>query len=342
MTLKPISNPPNHFHKSYLEWIDAPPVAQLRVYEEHSKSILSKNDSPDIPFRWSINPYRGCFHACAYCYARPSHQYLDFGAGSDFETRIVVKVDAPILLRKAFMAKSWQGEPILFSGNTDCYQPLELSYELTRSCLKVCHEFKNPVMLITKGAIIRRDIDILSALSRDASAHVVISLAFSDDKMAKEIEPGAPRPSVRLRALKELSDAGIQTGIALAPVIPGLNDSQIPELLERAKEAGASSAFITLLRLPAEVKEIFSEKITNSFPSRALKILNQTRDMKSGQLNRSEFGTRMSGDGARWDAIEWLFNSTCKKLGLNNRDEGYGEKFVHSTFERPSSQLKLL
>jgi DNA repair photolyase len=200
------NNPPNPFHHSQVEWIDAPEET-LQVYEEQARSILSENDSPDISFRYSLNPYRGCFHACAYCYARPSHHYLDFGAGTDFERKIVAKVNAPALLRETFMRPRWQGEPIVFSGNTDCYQPLELSYALTRGCLEVCREFKNPVFIITKGAIIRRDIDLLKELHRCASVHVTMSIAFSDDELSRLIEPGAPRPSVRFRALEELAAA---------------------------------------------------------------------------------------------------------------------------------------
>jgi DNA repair photolyase len=318
-TPKAVLNPPNPYQKQFCEWIDAPPVAELKIYEEQARSIISKNDSPDISFTYSINPYRGCFHACAYCYARPSHQYLDFGAGTDFERKIVVKTNAPLLLKKAFQKKTWKKETVVLSGNTDCYQPLELSYELTRACLQVCLDYENPVAIITKGAIIRRDLELLSALAKKGLVHVTMSIAFADDGQSKLIEPGAPRPSVRFRALKELSEAGIPTGVACAPVIPALNDSQIPEILSKAKACGASSAFMTLLRLPAEVKIIFQERLREHFPLRAHKVINQIKQMRGGELYRSAFGSRMRGDGEQWDVIRWIFLSSCEKYGLNQR-----------------------
>ncbi len=338
--LRRVKNPPNPYHHSHLEWLDVePPEVELEIYEEQAKSILSENKSPDVGFRYSVNPYRGCFHGCAYCYARPSHQYLDFGAGTDFERKLIVKTNAPRLLREAFMRPSWRGELIIFSGNTDCYQPLELSYELTRKCLTVCHEFKNPVAIITKGAIIRRDVSLLQALARDASVHVTISLAFHDDETSKLLEPYAPRPSIRLRALRELAGAGIPVGIGLAPVIPGLNDHQIAQILQAAHEHGATTAFMTLVRLPREVKPVFIERLQNSFPNRAKKVLAGIEEMRGGRLNRSDFGGRMHGEGARWEAIEWMFAETCKKLGMNKIDDSDFES--KSTFRRPTGQLEL-
>lgn len=336
--LKPVSNPPNPYHKTIVEWLDCPPNAQLQVYEEEVKSILSTNDSPDIGFEYSINPYRGCFHGCAYCYARPTHQYIDFGAGSDFERKIVAKVNAAEKLREAFMKKSWQGEEIVFSGVTDCYQPLEARYELTRRCLEVCAEFRNPVAIITKGALIRRDIDVLKRLNEHASLKVMMSIAFSDDKMSKEIEPNAPRPSVRFRAMEELAAAGISVGVGCAPVICGLNDSQIPAILEEAKNCGATTAFMTLLRLPAEVKDVFLERLQQTYPDRFNKVVNQLKEMKGGKLNRTEFGKRMRGEGPQWEAIRFLFKNSCEKLGLNKKGEGQERV---STFRRPERQLKL-
>lgn len=335
MGLKLINNPPHPWNDIQREWIDAPPAADLDVYEEESKTILSENDSPDIGFRFSLNPYRGCFHACAYCYARPTHQYWDFGAGTDFERKIIVKTNAPEKLREAFMRKSWQGELIVFSGNTDCYQPLEASYRLTRGCLDVCREFRNPVGLITKSAIIRRDIDVLSALTREASAHVYFSIAFADDKMARAIEPGAPLPSTRFAAMRALSEAGIPVGVSVAPTIPGLNDSQIAEILERAYENGARRAFRVLLRLPSEVKSVFIERLTSAYPDRVQKVLNAMREMRGGKLYQSEFGKRGSGSGQRWEAIEWLFDLTCKKLGINQTREKDMHGDAPTTFRRP-------
>lgn len=330
-------NPPNRFQSKWIEWLDEVPDQPLQVFEERAKSIVSTNDSPDIALKHSVNPYRGCFHACAYCYARPSHQYLDFGAGTDFERKLVVKVNAPELLRETFDSKKWKGEPIVFSGNTDCYQPLEHQYELTRRCLRVCVEYRNPVYIITKGALVRRDLDLLLELKESAHVSVIISLAFSDDDESRLVEPGAPRPSVRLRALRELSEAGIRTGISLSPLIPGLNDRQIPEIMAAAAAAGATTAFSVLLRLPAEVREVFAQRIEAAFPTRAAKMLSQIRDMKDGELNRSEFGTRMKGSGPRWEALKWLFDEQCKKYGFNT---GHSKELA-PTFRRPTAQLSL-
>lgn len=339
--LKPVSNPPNPYSKLDLEWIDAAPDAALTIYEEEAKSIITRNSSPDIPFSFSVNPYRGCFHGCAYCYARPTHQYLDFGAGSDFERKIVAKVNAPSLLRAEFMKRSWKGEPLTFSGITDCYQPLEASYRLTRGCLEVCRDFSNPVSIVTKGALIRRDLDLLREIHERSSLQVYMSIAFADDDLSKKLEPGAPRPSTRFRAMRELTAAGISVGVGLAPVIPGLNDREIPSILELAKEAGASSAFMTLVRLPKEVKPVFLERLNEEFPSRAKKVVSQIGAMKDGTLNRSQFGTRMVGNGPQWDAVEFLFNRTVERLGLRaGAHEPEGPR--RSTFRRPGEQLTLL
>lgn len=235
---RPVSNPPNPYSSTEVEWLGEAPPATLAVYEEEARSMLSENKSPDLPFRWSINPYRGCMHACAYCYARPSHQYLGWGAGTDFDRKIVVKTNAPEVLRAEFMRPAWEGESIVFSGITDCYQPLEASYALTRRCLEVCLDFQNPVSITTKGALVRRDVDLLGKLAKRARATVHMSIPFPSDEMARKIEPYASRASHRFEALKALSDAGVATGIAIAPVIPGLNDTAIPELLARAHEAG--------------------------------------------------------------------------------------------------------
>ena len=219
--MRRVSNPPNPWHTTHAEWLGEPPEAQLEIYEEKARSIISENDSPDIGFRYSVNPYRGCFHACAYCFARPTHQYLDWGAGTDFERKIVVKVNAPELLRKELSCKSWKGDTIVFSGVTDAYQPLEAVYGITRRCLEVLLEFRNPVGIVTKGALIRRDTDLLSALAREAAARVFVSIAFADDATARKLEPGVAPPSQRFEALAALSRAGVETGIAASPVIPG-------------------------------------------------------------------------------------------------------------------------
>ncbi len=338
-----VNNPPNPYHKSLNEWIDCAPPAELQIFEERAKTVLTENKSPDIGFRFGVNPYRGCFHGCAYCYARPSHQYLDFGAGTDFERKIIVKINAPEKLDEELSKKRLSNEWICFSGNTDCYQPLEASYELTRRCLEVCLKHRRPVSIITKGAIIRRDIDLLVKLHETSGVEVHMSIAFDDDQDSKLIEPGAPRPSVRFRALKEISEAGIPTRIAVAPIICGLNDAQIPAILERAKDAGAQSAFMTVLRLPRQVKDVFSERVVTAMPQRAAKILSQIRAARGGVLNRSEFGERMRGEGPRWEMVEWLFSSNCKRLGLTSnggfRTIASGTKRLNEVRRNPQLSL---
>ncbi len=330
-------NPQNRFVASTVEWSEPAPYAQLEVLEERAKSIVAENDSPDLPFRFSVNPYRGCFHACAYCYARPSHQYWGFGAGTDFERKIVAKVNAAALLHERFERKDWQGERIVFSGNTDCYQPLEAARKLTRACLEVCAEYKNPVVIITKNQLVQRDLDVLTRLHERAHVLVFVSIPFADDDKARAIEPGASAPSKRFEALAALSAAGIETGIAVAPIIPGLNDADIPKLLERAKAAGASRAFRTLLRLPAEVAQVFEPRLREAFPDTADKVMNTLVQLRSGRKNDPRFGERMHGQGPRWKMIDDLFELHCQKRGLT-----LGERAsAATTFERPRAQLRL-
>jgi DNA repair photolyase len=335
MPFRRVENPPNPWKSVHLEWLDAPPpAAALEIYEEHAQTILSENDSPDIGFRYSLNPYRGCFHACAYCYARPSHQYWDFGAGTDFERKLIVKVNAAEKLRETFLKKAWCGERIAFSGNTDCYQPLEASYELTRRCLEVCRDFRNPVGIITKSALVRRDAALIGEIHRLAQAYTTVSIPFADAAMARKIEPNAPSPQARLEAVRALAAAGVPVGVALAPIIPGLNDSQIPEILERARDHGATSAFHILLRLPLEVKDVFFARLAEAYPDRVAKVEHAIKEMRGGKLYDSRFGMRGKGTGERWEAIAWLFELTCKRLGLNV-DREMARPTPPQTFRRP-------
>ncbi|MCA9525823.1 MAG: urease subunit gamma [Myxococcales bacterium] len=236
MSLLAVQNPPNPWASTDVEWIGPPPTAKLQIYVDQTREILARNDSPDLPFTWSVNPYRGCFHGCAYCYARPTHQYLGFGAGTDFDRKIVVKTNIAERLRAELSKPSWQGDAIAFSGNTDCYQPLEASLRLTRGCLEVCAEYKNPVYIITKSKLVRRDAALLGRLARETDARVAVSIPFADDDDARLLEPFASPPSKRFETLRVLRDAGVPTTVSLAPTIPGLNDAQIPEILERARE----------------------------------------------------------------------------------------------------------
>jgi DNA repair photolyase len=333
----PVSNPPNPWDSTHAEWLGEPPAARLEVFEERAKSIIAKNDSPDVGFEYSINPYRGCFHACAYCYARSSHEYLGFGAGTDFDRKIVVKTNAPELLRAELTRRSWKGDVIAFSGNTDCYQPLEAIYELTRRCLETCLEFRNPVGLITKGALIRRDVDVLARLAREADAMVHMSICFADDEMSRAIEPNTSPPSQRFETIRILSDAGVRTGVGVAPVIPGLNDDQVAEILARARAAGASEAFRQPVRLSGATLPVFRERLEAAYPARAAKVWNAILEMRGGKMNETGFGARMRGLGPRWAAIEALYRAECRRLGFN-RDE---EEPRGSTFRRPGGQGSL-
>jgi DNA repair photolyase len=339
--LKPISNPPNPWESTHLEYLGEPPEAALEVFEEEARSILAENESPDVGFRWSLNPYRGCFHACSYCYARTSHEYLGFGAGTDFDRKIVVKVNAPEVLRAQLSRRSWKGETIIFSGNTDCYQPLEAVYELTRRCLEICAEFRNPVAIITKGALVRRDVELLARMSRGGSVSVSLSIPFSDDAMSRSIEPNASLPSQRFVTLRILSQAGIRTGVGVAPVIPGLNDSQISAVLERARSAGATSAFMTLVRLAGQTLPVFRERLERAFPERARKVFSAIQQTRGGKLNESQFGLRMHGVGPRWEAIRNLFDLECRRLGFNEERVGEEGETDKAALRRPGTQEDL-
>jgi DNA repair photolyase len=337
---RPTSNPPNPWNEAHVEWLGPPPEVELEIHEIEAKSILSKNDSPDIAFTYSLNPYQGCYHGCAYCYARPSHQYLGFGAGTDFERKLMVKTNAPELLRSAFERRSWRGESIVLSGNTDCYQPLEASYQLTRRCLETCLEFANPVGVITKGGVIHRDVELLGRLARATSVHVFVTIPFLDDDVRRAVEPFAATIERRFEAIRRLTSEGVKTGIAIAPVIPGLNDCDVPQLLERARDAGADQAFMTLLRLPAEVKDVFFERVSASLhPKRVEKIAHALKEMRGGSLYDPRFGHRMHGQGKRWLATEQLFEQQCRRLGLNRRE--LHEEEQPPTFRRPRRQLTL-
>ena len=316
----PISNPPNPWATTEVEYLEGAPEVRLEVFEDHSRSILAKNDSPDVGFTWSVNPYRGCFHACAYCYARPSHEYLSMGAGTDFDRKIVVKPQAAALLRAAFRKKSWRKEGVAFSGVTDCYQPLEASYRLTRACLEVCVEFANPAGIITKSALIERDVDVLTALARVAEAHVTVSIPIWDAERARAIEPFAPSPARRLRVIETLAKAGLAVAVNVAPIIPGLNDQDIPRILTAARDAGATSAGSVLLRLPGSVKAVFEERLRAALPLTADRVLHQIRETRGGQLYDSRFGVRGRGEGHYASAIRTLFETTATRLGLRRGD----------------------
>jgi DNA repair photolyase len=320
MKLRAIHNPPNPYHSTHSEWLEPAPQAALEVYEETSGSILSRNDSPDLPFTWSVNPYRGCQHACAYCYARPYHEYLDLGAGTDFDTKLIVKRNAPELLRRSFAHKKWKGELVMFSGITDCYQPLEAAYGLTRACLEVCVEFKNPASVVTKGFLVARDADVLAELHRVAGASAALSIPFADAATAALIEPQAPPPARRFEAIRRLSRAGVPVTVMVAPIIPGLNDRDIPKVLEQAAAAGATSAGYTILRLPGSVEAVFLSRIREVLPLRAERIISRVKDVRGGRMSDPRFGSRMRGSGTYYDSIRDLFQISKKRFGLDGDD----------------------
>jgi DNA repair photolyase len=336
--MRAVSNPPNPFESCHRELLEPPARVKLEVFEDATRAILSRNDSPDLPFRWSVNPYRGCFHACAYCYARPTHEYWGFGAGTDFDSKIIMKPDAAALLRAAFMKPAWNGELIVFSGNTDCYQPLEASYGLTRACLEVCAEFRNPVGIITKGVLVVRDLDVLKRLHADAWVRVYFSIPFADDETARIVEPQAPSITRRLEAMRILSEAGIPTAVSVAPVIPGLNEEAIPEILARAREAGAGAATFVLLRLPGSIESVFFERMGRALPGRITKIAGRLRDVRAGKLSDSRFFTRHEGRGQYWRTIEQLFEVGCRKAGFPGRDRDT----IPRTFRRPGQRQAAL
>lgn len=335
--MRPVANPPNPWLTHSVEWLGEPPEVKLEVFEETgTRTIISHNDSPDVSFDYSINCYRGCIHGCTYCFSRPTHEYLGYGAGTDFDRKIVAKVTAPELLRKELLKPSWKGDEIVFSFTSDPYIPLEAHYKLTQRCLEVCLEFRNPVGIITKSALIRRDVELLKELSQKAQLSVFFTIPFTDREAARAVEPFAPLPEARFHAMADLAAAGITVGIGIAPVIPGLT-TDIPELLERAKDAGAKQAFVNMLRLPGSVAPYFQQRLREELPTKADRILNRIREARDGKLNSSVFGERMRGKGAYWEAIHRLFRIHCERLGFNEQSV----RAERNTFRRPSAQQSL-
>ena len=291
-----------------------------QYFKDTSRSVISVNNSEDIDFDYSFNPYRGCEHGCIYCYARPSHEYLGFSSGLDFETKIMVKENAPELLEKELKKKSYKPDIIIFSGNTDCYQPIESKLKITRKALEVCLKYGNPVGLITKNALVLRDIDILKEMSKKDLVSVTLTITSMDKSLISKMEPRTSVPLKRLETISKLAENNIPVGVNIAPVIPGLNDEEIPSILKAASELGAEYAGFILLRLPYSVKDLFVNWLSNEFPQKANKIINRIKDIRGGKLNNSEFGKRFSGEGEFAETIKSLFAISCKKYGLNKRD----------------------
>ena len=318
--------PTNRFEsRAYVREADAvyddeEPSHRTQFLPDASKTIIATNDSPDIPFEASLNPYRGCEHGCIYCYARPTHEYLGFSSGLDFETKIMVKNDAPELLRDALTAKSWQPKAVSISGVTDPYQPIERKLRIMRRCLEVFAEFRNPVGIVTKNRLVTRDIDVLKELAKYDAAIVHLSITTLDVHLNRIMEPRTSLPQQRLDTIAALADAGIPVGVMMAPIIPGLTDEQIPAVLNAAAGAGAQWAGYIMLKLPLSVAPLFEAWLDTHFPNRKDKILNRVRSMRDGKLNDPNFGTRMSGKGFHADHIAQFFDLACRKAHHNERD----------------------
>lgn len=322
-----LANPPNRFERTHREddydqlseeELAAPPrPAPTQFLPDQSQSLLVQNDSPDIPFRWSMNPYRGCEHGCAYCYARPSHEMLGFGSGLDFETKIMVKHQAPSLLRKALAAPRWQPELIALSGNTDCYQPAERQFRITRGLLEVALEARQPVGILTKNRLILRDLDLLAEMARRRLVHVGLSVTTLDAELARKLEPRTASPAARLEAIRQLTAAGVPVRAMLAPIVPGLTDSELPALLEAVGQAGAHGASYILLRLPQSVKTIFGQWLAEHAPLQAERVESRIRDSRGGEIDDSQFGRRMRGQGPYAEQIAQTFRVFAAKYKLD-------------------------
>ncbi len=340
-------NPPNRFDRLHIDLdpADVEPEIDARgetavpteYFVDATRSVISHNDSPDIPFTSSLNPYRGCEHGCIYCYARPYHEYLGLSSGLDFETRIFVKTDSPALLRDELMRKSWTPDTLALSGVTDPYQPVERTLEITRGCLQVLAQFRNPVGVITKNAMVTRDIDLLAELAQSQAADVALSVTTLDENLRRVMEPRTSTAERRLEAVARLNEAGVPAGVMMAPIIPGLNDHEIPKLLARAAEAGARFAGYTMLRLPHAVAPMFEAWLARHFPDRQRKVLDRILDIRAGKLNDPNFGSRMRGAGPFADLVAEVFSKARDRAGIPRR----GPRLSTEAFRRPTNQPSL-
>jgi DNA repair photolyase len=336
-------NPVNRFERLHYEPdpdtpADEAPAPATQFFRDATRTILVTNDSPDVGFEVSINPYRGCEHGCAYCYARPTHEYLGFSAGLDFETRIMVKEDAPELLRRELASPRWRPRLVGVSGVTDPYQPIERRLRLTRRCLEVFAEFRNPVAVVTKNHLVTRDIDLFGQLAAHRAAAVFLSVTTLDGDLARRMEPRASQPAGRLEAVAELARAGVPVGVLVAPVIPGLTDHELPAIVEAAAAAGARHAAYVLLRLPLGVADVFEQWLTRHFPDKKDRVLNRLRSLRGGRLNDPRFGHRMRGEGEVARLIRQLFAVACRRAGIRGR----GPELSADAFRRPGGTQRLL
>jgi DNA repair photolyase len=316
------ANPRNRFESLALvpgpDWDpNEDPSPETVVFEDDAKSLITKQDSPDVPFNASLNPYRGCEHGCIYCYARPYHEYLGFSAGLDFETKLLAKRNAAELLRRELSRPSWKPQVLAVSGVTDCYQPIERHLRLTRACLEVLAEFRNPVALITKNRLITRDIDLFKRLAEFQGVSVTITVTSLNPDLARDLEPRASAPAARLQAIRELAQAGIPVGVNVAPIIPGLTDHEMPAILKAAAAAGATHAGYTIVRLPHGVADLFSAWLDRVAPAAKNKILHRIESMRDGKLNDSRFGHRMTGNGIFAEQTATMFDLARRRAGIS-------------------------
>jgi DNA repair photolyase len=341
-------SPANRFEKFHVDltdedFVDDDPDAEekprraTQYFDDKTKTIVANNQSPDVGFEVSINPYRGCEHGCIYCFARPTHEYLGFSAGLDFESRIMVKRDAPRLLEAELSSPKWEPQLLMMSGVTDCYQPIERELKITRGCLEVLTKFRNPVAILTKNRLVTRDIDILSELAGHNAVVVNLSITTLDVDLQRILEPRTSIPSARLDAVAQLRAAGIPVGVMVAPVILGINDHEIPKIVEACGNAGAQFAGHVLLRLPWAVRPLFEHWLDEHFPERKAKVLERLRASRGGKLYDSRWRKRQTGEGIFAEQIANMFEVACRRAGMTERP-----KLSTAAFRRPNEQLKLL
>jgi DNA repair photolyase len=315
---------------------EEPPRRATQYFRDATKSVITRNNSPDVGFETSLNPYRGCEHGCIYCYARPTHEYLGFSAGLDFESKIMVKMNAPELLQAELESPRWQPQTLVMSGVTDPYQPVERKLRITRGCLEVLAKFRNPVAIITKNRLVTRDIDLLGDLAACNAVAVNISVTSLDSKLQRVLEPRTSPPQARLDAVRQLRSAGIPTGVMVAPIIPGLTDHEVPNILDACSKAGAQFAAYTIVRLPWAVAPLFEHWLEEHFPDRKEKVLGRIRDLRRNRLNNSQWHKRMTGEGFFAEQIASMFAISCRRNRICARP-----KLSCASFQRSTTQLAL-
>src|SRR6266436_5029258 len=341
-------NPANRFEKLHVDLGDVDvvqvdptdeeerPRRETQFFRDGTKTIIARNNSPDVGFETSVNPYRGCEHGCIYCFARPTHEYLGLSAGLDFESKIMVKTDAPKLLEAELSSPKWDPQVLVMSGVTGPYQPVERKLRITRGCLEVLVKFRNPVAIITKNRLVTRDIDLLCDLAEYKAVAVNLSVTSLDPNLQRVLEPRTSSPQARLDAIRQLRSAGVPTGVMVAPVIPGLTDHEIPRILEKCAKAGAQFAGYTVVRLPWAVAPLFEHWLEEHFPDRKEKVLGRIRNLRGDRLNNSQWHTRMAGEGIFAEQIASLFKVSCGRVGIRERP-----KLSCDSFQRSATQLRL-